>query len=79
MTCSYLSSDTSYDNKSYPLRALEKDLVNNYKRIIAISDEDGVFPNGNLSWFQRNGYRDEGLISIEEDYARLHLVSKVLL
>ncbi|KAB3529482.1 hypothetical protein [Alkaliphilus serpentinus] len=78
LTCSYLSSDTLYDNKAYPLRVLEKDLSNSFKRILAISDEQGVFPNGNLKWFKEQGYKDEGIISTEENYAKLHLVSKIL-
>lgn len=43
-----------------------------------ITDDKAVFPNGNLKWFQNNGYKDEGLVSIEEDYAKLHVVSKNL-
>lgn len=78
LTCSYLSCDLKYDNKSYPLEALEKQLKLKFKKIIAISDEKSVFPNGNLKWFENNGYKDEGLVSIEENYASLHLVSKKL-
>ncbi|MCD2347140.1 hypothetical protein [Clostridium guangxiense] len=78
LTCSYLSYDLEFDNKSYPLKTLEKQLKSKFKRIIGISDEKGVFPNGNLKWFQNNGYKDEGLVSIEEDYAKLHVVSKNL-
>lgn len=55
LTCSYLSYDLKYDNKSYPLEALEKRLKVKFKKIIAISDEKSVFPNGNLKWFQNNG------------------------
>lgn len=78
LTCSYISSDLLFDNRAYPLKALEKDLSSNFKRILAISDEKSVFPNGNLKWFENNGYKDEGIISIEEDYAKLHLISKNL-
>lgn len=78
LTCSYLSYDVKCDNKSYPLEALEKQLKFKFKKIIAISDEKSVFPNGSLKWFQGNGYKDEGLVSIEENYANLHLVSKRL-
>lgn len=38
----------------------------------------GVFPNGTLDWFPAQGYRNEGLLSVEPGYCRLHLVSKRL-
>ncbi|WP_234122898.1 hypothetical protein [Clostridium hydrogenum] len=78
LTCSYISYDHQFDNRTYPLKALEKNLKSRFKKIIAISDEKSVFPNGNLKWFQNNGYKDEGIISVEEDYATLHIVSKEL-
>ena len=75
LTCLYLS-DSEFDYKSGPLMALEKDLSLEYDKIIVISDEMGVFPNGDLSFFIKNGYEDEGIISQEKDYCTLHLLSK---
>lgn len=67
-----------YDYKSAPLKALEEYLKDKYSKIIAISDEVGTFPNGDLKWFLDNGFRDEGVISYEPGYCRLHLVSKII-
>lgn len=64
ITCVYLSSD-QYDYKSVPLRQLEKYLCDTYNKILVISDE--------------NGYVDNGVISREENYCTLHLMSKSLL
>jgi hypothetical protein len=78
LTCLYHSS-TEYDYKSAPLNALEKYLKTKcYHKIIAITDEESTFPNGNLNWFLSHGYKDENIISIEKDYCVLHLVSKEL-
>ncbi len=77
LTCAYLSSDR-YDYKSAPFKALEGYLRDKYSKIIAISDEVGNFPNGDLKWFLDNGFKDEGVISYEPGYCRLHLVSKVI-
>lgn len=77
LTCAYLSSD-KYDYKSAPLKALELYLKDKYSKIIAISDEIGTFPNGDLKWFLDNGFKDEGVISYEIGYCRLHLVSKII-
>ena len=77
LTCLYLSS-SNYDYKALPLQALEVHLKKHYDKIIAISDELGVFPNGNLKWFLEQGYQDEGIISVEHNYCTLHLVSKYL-
>lgn len=77
LTCVYTSSDR-YDYKSVPLKALEGYLKDKYSKIIAISDEVGTFPNGDLKWFLDNGFRDEGIISYEPGYCRLHLVSKII-
>ncbi|GAA0722569.1 hypothetical protein GCM10008905_14220 [Clostridium malenominatum] len=77
LTCIYHSS-TEYDYKSYPLEKLEQRLSKKYKSIIAISGEEGTFPNGNLQWFLNHGYIDNGVISIEENYCKLHLMSKSL-
>ena len=75
LTCLY-GSDEDYDYKSAPLRTLEEYLAEKYRRILAVSDEKGVFPNGDLSFFLRNGYRDAGVIIQEPGYCTLHLVEK---
>lgn len=77
ITCVYLSNK-EYDYKSAPLQALENYLKNNYKKVVVISDEIGVCPNGNLDFFLKNNYTDEGVI-FEDSYCKLHLMSKVLL
>lgn len=78
LTCLYHSS-TEYDYKTAPLNALEKYLKSiEYHKIIAITDEESNFPNGNLNWFLNHGYKDETILSIEKDYCVLHLVSKEL-
>lgn len=75
LTCAYTSSE-DFDYKTDPFIALEEFLRDKYTKIFAISDEIGNFPNGNLKWFLDNGFRDDGLISEEAGYCRLHLVSK---
>ena len=77
ITCVYMS-DPAFDYKSAPLNALENHLKGQYAKVIAISDEAGVFPNGNLEFFIRNGYKDEGILFEDPNYCRLHLVSKAL-
>lgn len=78
LTCVYMT-DSTYDYKSAPLMELEEYLSNSYKRIIAISDEKGIFPNGNLDFFAKNGFKDDGIIFEDENYCRLHLMAKDLL
>ncbi len=77
LTCLY-GTHPQADYKSGPLRALEEMLRPQYRCILAISDEEGVFPNGNLELFIRNGYHDLGVIHREAGYCRLHLVEKEL-
>lgn len=77
ITCVYMS-DPEFDYKSAPLKALEDHLKKQYAKVIAISDETGVFPNGDLKFFIRNGYKDEGILFEDPHYCRLHLVSKML-
>lgn len=77
LTCVYLS-DAERDYKTAPLRALEAYLHGKYERLLAITDERGVFPNGDLDFFLRNGYRDEGVVFADADYCTLHLVEKTL-
>ncbi len=77
LTCLYLSS-RDFDYKAFPLKALESHLKKDYDRVYAVSDELGVFPNGNLEWFLEQGYADEGILSVEPGYCTLHLVCKSL-
>lgn len=77
ITCVYLS-DAEYDYKSAPIKALEQYLRKTYARVFAVTDEKGVFPNGDLAFFTRNGYRDNGVIFEDQAYCKLHLVSKYL-
>ena len=77
ITCVYHSSE-NYDYKAYPLAILEKELSKNYQKIFVISDEIGIFPNGPMSWFIRQGYKDLGIVQEIADYACLHLMSKDL-
>ncbi|MDD6796000.1 MAG: hypothetical protein PUE01_11430 [Clostridiaceae bacterium] len=77
ITCLYHSSD-KFDYKYYPLKALENHLASKYKKIIAITDELGTYPNGTLRQFLSYGYKDEGILYQDGNYATLHLVSKIL-
>lgn len=77
ITCVYMS-DSEFDYKTTPLRALEEHLKKRYTKVIAISDKIGVFPNGNLEFFIRNGYCDEGIVFEDSNYCSLHLMSKKL-
>lgn len=77
VTCLYCS-DMKYDFKTAPLKKLEQQLKNQYRRILVITDEEGVFPNGNMKYFESNGYSDEGVIYEDANYCRLHLMSKIL-
>ena len=63
-TCIYCL-DPKYDYKSAPLRELENFLKQDYRRIIVVTDEEGVFPNGNMDFFLKHGYVDEGIIFID--------------
>lgn len=78
LTCVYTSNE-DYDGKQAPLLMLEQYLSPYYERVIVISDEHGVFPNGDLTFFKNLGYHDHGIISIENKYATLHLMEKQLL
>lgn len=77
LTCIYLS-DGKYDVKSPPLRALEQYLSGQYREVLVISDERGVFPNGDMDFFTRNGYADRGVVAHEPGYCTLHLMEKRL-
>ena len=50
-------TDAADDYKSAPLMELEKYLAGEYKRILAISDEKGVFPNGDLDFLSAMDFR----------------------
>lgn len=77
LTCVYLS-DNNFDYKSGPLKELENYLKLTYNKVVVVSDESGVFPNGDLKFFINNGYEDMGIISRENDYCTLHLLCKQL-
>ncbi|MGG7164176.1 hypothetical protein [Clostridium ihumii] len=77
LTCVYIS-DSDFDYKSGPLTKLEDTLVLKYNKILVISDEKGIFPNGDLDFFIKNGYEDMGVISEEDNYCRLHLLCKYI-
>lgn len=77
LTCVYLS-DSRFDYKTAPLSALEKYLSQFYEKICVITDEKGVFPNGDMTFFQRNGYTDKGTVTKEGNYCTLHLMEKQL-
>lgn len=77
LTCIYPSNE-EYDGKSAPLQALEKMLAESYNKVIVVSDETGVFPNGDMEFFARNGYRDLGVLAREKNYCTLHLMEKML-
>ena len=67
-----------YDYKSAPLLKLEAHLKQAYEKVYVITDEEGTFPNGDMDFFIRNGYTDDGLVSSENRYCKLHLMSKNL-
>ena len=77
ITCVYLS-DEKFDYKTVPLKELEKYLGKCYDKVLVVSDKTGVFPNGDKEFFERNGYSDDGVISVEQGYCELHLMSKEL-
>lgn len=56
----------------------EKMLAESYNKVIVVSDETGVFPNGDMEFFARNDYRDLGILAREENYCTLHLMEKML-
>lgn len=56
LTCVYLS-DEAFDYKTTPLNALEAYLGERYESALVISDETGVFPNGDLTFFLLRGIK----------------------
>lgn len=77
LSCVYIS-DEVFDYKTAALRELEMYLTGKYEKTVVISDEKGVFPNGDIEFFIRNGYKDMGAV-FEDRYCRLHLMKKELI
>lgn len=79
LTCSFLSCEL-FDYRSFPLARLEEQLRRlGFHELIAVASERVVFPNGPLQWFLERKYQDLGSVYYEEnDFARMHLVSKKL-
>lgn len=77
ITCVYMS-DSEFDYKTAPLKALESYLSQFYTELLAVTDEKGIFPNGDIGFFMQNGYNDMGVIFEDPCYCTLHLVSKKL-
>lgn len=77
ITCVYMS-DSEFDYKTAPLKALESYLSQFYRELLAITDVNGIFPNGDIGFFIQNGYCDRGVVFRDPDYCSLHLVSKKL-
>ncbi|MEA4920107.1 MAG: hypothetical protein VB078_04220 [Clostridiaceae bacterium] len=77
ITCVY-RTDSLWDYKSPSLRALEDYLAHDFDEVYVISDEKGVFPNGDMEFFASNNYKDNCVVFDEPGYCRLHLMSKSL-
>lgn len=77
LTCVYTSGPEG-DYKSGPLGALEKYLSGKYRYLQVVSDDLGVFPNGDLPFFLKRDYQYLGPLREEPGYCRLHLLRKVL-
>ncbi|MCH4238881.1 MAG: hypothetical protein LKF71_01205 [Oscillospiraceae bacterium] len=75
VTCVYLSRP-DYDTKRAPLQALEKHLAGRYHTVEVLSDETGIFPNGDLRFFTQQGYQDAGILSQKPSYCTIHLLTK---
>lgn len=75
LTCLYLTHP-DYDYKTAPLQALEQYLTGQFEQIYAVTDEKGIFPNGDLEFFLGHGYEDQGIVFCDPHYCTLHLVSK---
>lgn len=79
LTCSYVS-DEKRDFRGYPLDALARSLRDRgFRTLSTVSSTDVVFPNGPVSWFERRGFADKGLL-IREDLhrAELHYLQREL-
>ena len=76
LSCVYLS-DEEFDYKTPALQELERYLAERYRKMVVVSDEKGVFPNGDMEFFVWNEYKDMGIV-FEDSYCRLHLMEKEL-
>ena len=76
ITCVYMS-DSESDYKTAPLKALESYLSQFYTELLAVTDVNGIFPNGDIGFFIKNGYEDRGIVFEDSNYCSLHLVSKI--
>jgi len=66
LTCSYISDETR-DYRTHPLERLEEDLKAwGFDTLSVAASKEGVFPNGPISWFERKGFADKGLLIDEE-------------
>lgn len=77
ITCCYLSNE-AFDYKTAPLKRLERYVSSHYQKIVVIADEEGTFPNGDLYFFEKNGYNSIKIL-MEDDYCKLHLLMKKLI
>jgi len=74
------------DNLTVPVNisVTPKENTENLTAVLLINDERnamlkiGVFPNGDMAFFKRNGYSDMGIVAKEEGYCTLHMMSKNL-
>lgn len=66
LTCSY-ASDVKRDFRTHPLERLIEDLRDwRYDTLSVAASSEVVFPNGPVSWFQRKGFEDKGVLIYEE-------------
>lgn len=66
LTCSYLS-DEKKDYRTHPLERLSEDLRDRgFDTLSVAASKDVVFPNGPISWFERKGFIDRGILVTEE-------------
>lgn len=79
LTCSYLS-DEQEDYKSHPLERLCEDLrAWGFDTISTAASKDVVFPNGPISWFEKKGFSDRGILITEELHkAEIHYLKRRL-
>ena len=79
LTCSY-TSDEKLDFKSFPLEKLIEDLRDSgFDTLSMAASKDVVFPNGPMSWYQKKGFVDKGLLVREELHnAEIHYMQKEL-
>lgn len=75
LTCVYMS-DEEHDYKTHPTERLLEDLRNlGFETVSVAASKDVVFPNGPAAWFERLGFRDNGMLVTEEMHgAEIHLL-----